>query len=99
MSYSLQTTKDRDLNLLCPTYGRYPLEVASALGTKIYTPDSREYTDLLAGISVCNLGHCHPELTEVICNQAQKLIHVSNLFFQQEQLSLAEKLLETTGSA
>ena len=98
MTYSLQNTKERDSELICHTYARYPLEVASAWGTKIYSPEGREYLDLLAGISVCNLGHCHSELTEVICHQAQKLVHVSNLFYQQEQLNLAQSLLATSDS-
>jgi len=50
----------------------------------------------LAGIAVCNLGHSHPELVEVICAQAKKLVHVSNLFYQEEQVALAARLLGTS---
>lgn len=81
---------------LCRTYGRYPLAVSKAQGVKLYTPEGREYMDLLAGIAVCNLGHCHPELAEVMATQSQKLVHVSNLFYQEEQVNLAKKLLATT---
>lgn len=81
---------------LCRTYGRYPLAVSKAQGVKLYTPEGRIYMDLLAGIAVCNLGHCHPELAEVMAAQAQKLVHVSNLFYQEEQVELARKLLATT---
>jgi len=81
---------------LCRTYARYPLAVSRGQGTKLITPEGRVYTDLLAGIAVCNLGHSHPELVEVICNQAAKLIHVSNLFYQEEQVSLAMRLLGTS---
>ena len=80
---------------LCPTYARYPLAVQSASGCRLYDFQGREYVDLLAGISVCNLGHSHPEIVEAICSQARKLVHVSNLFYQEEQVFLAEKLVET----
>jgi acetylornithine/N-succinyldiaminopimelate aminotransferase len=80
---------------LCRTYARYPLAISRGEGTKLYTPEGREYTDLLAGIAVCNLGHSHPELAETIAAQAKKLIHVSNLFYQEEQVTLARKLLAT----
>jgi acetylornithine/N-succinyldiaminopimelate aminotransferase len=80
---------------LCPTYARYPLAIERGAGTKLFTPEGREYTDLLAGIAVCGLGHSHPELVETITAQAKKLIHVSNLFYQEEQVVLARKLLAT----
>jgi len=80
---------------LCPTYSRYPLAVKSASGCRLYDFNGREYVDLLAGISVCNLGHSHPEIVQAICSQARKLVHVSNLFYQEEQVLLAEKLVET----
>ncbi len=82
---------------LCRTYARYPLAVSRGEGTRLHSPEGRVYTDLLAGIAVCNLGHSHPELVDVICTQARKLIHVSNLFYQEEQVALAEKLLKTAG--
>lgn len=91
-----QELKDVEAKTLCPTYGRYPLAVAKAQGTKLITPEGRVYTDLLAGIAVCNLGHSHPEIVATITDQARKLIHVSNLFYQEEQLVLARKLLATT---
>ena len=88
--------KQGEASALCRTYARYPLAVSRAEGTRLYTPEGRVYTDLLAGIAVCNLGHSHPELVEVICAQAGKLIHVSNLFYQEEQVALAKRLLGTS---
>lgn len=87
--------KQREENLLCRTYGRYPISVAKAKGCKLWDIDGNEYLDLLAGIAVTSLGHCNDEISAVIAEQAQKLVHVSNLFYQEEQLELAEKLLET----
>lgn len=85
-----------EASALCRTYARYPLAVSRGEGTRLFTPEGRAYTDLLAGIAVCNLGHSHPELVDVICAQAKKLIHVSNLFYQEEQVALANRLLGTS---
>jgi acetylornithine aminotransferase len=87
--------KKCDAAAICRTYARYPLAVNRGEGTRLFSPEGKVYTDLLAGIAVCNLGHSHPELADVICAQARKLIHVSNLFFQEEQVRLAERLLGT----
>src|SRR5699024_2035937 len=74
-------------------YGRYPISVAGGKGSRLYDLDGKEYVDLLAGIAVTSLGHCNEEIAEVVEKQARKLIHVSNLFYQEEQLDLAERLL------
>ncbi len=81
--------------VLFDTYSRYPIAVKKGKGTKLYDFDGKEYTDLLAGIAVCNLGHCHPEITEAICDQAKSLVHVSNLFYTKEQLEFGWALLST----
>ncbi|BDV00805.1 acetylornithine aminotransferase [Thermodesulfomicrobium sp. WS] len=86
---------EREAQLLCPTYARYPLAVAWAEGMDLYTPEGERYTDLLSGIAVCALGHCHPEVTAAICAQAGTVVHVSNLLYHEAQLVLAEKLLAT----
>lgn len=93
MTASLEALKQREESLLCRTYGRYPVSVAHAQGSRITDLDGKEYIDLLGGIAVTSLGHCNAELATVMCAQAQKLVHVSNLFYQEEQLDLAEQLL------
>lgn len=93
MTPSLSAFQQREESLLCRTYGRYPISVIRGKGSRLYDADGKEYIDLLAGIAVASLGHCHEELAEVIEKQARKLIHVSNLFYQEEQLELAEQLL------
>ena len=95
MSEKFTALKAREEHLLCRTYGRYPLSVVRAEGSHLWDADGKEYVDLLAGIAVTGLGHCHPELTETMSAQARKLVHVSNLFYQEEQLNLAERLLST----
>lgn len=90
-----EALKAREEKLLCRTYGRYPISVSRAKGSKLWDIDGKEYLDLLAGIAVTSVGHCNDEIAEVIAEQAKKLIHVSNLFYQEEQLDLAEQLLAT----
>ena len=92
---SLEQLRREEESLLLRTYGRYPIAVARGRGTRLWDYEGREYVDLLAGIAVIALGHCHPEVTEAISRQAGQLVHVSNLFYQKEQLILAKALLDT----
>jgi len=97
MSKDFETMKTLEGQLLCQTYGRYPLAVARGEGSRLFDPQGREYIDLLAGIAVTNLGHCRPELIDALAVQAGRLWHVSNLFYQEPQLDLAQALLATCG--
>jgi acetylornithine aminotransferase len=96
MGNTLEKLRKKEESLLFATYARYPVTVAEGRGSRLRDLDGREYIDLLSGIGVTNLGHCHPETAEVAAAQARKLVHVSNLFYQEEQLDLAERLLKTT---
>lgn len=95
MTKAFDAIVERENKLLCNTYGRYPLAVSKAQGCRLYDLEGQEYLDLLSGIAVCSLGHSRPELADVMNEQARKLVHVSNLFYQNEQLDLAERLLDT----
>ncbi|MBE0584372.1 MAG: aspartate aminotransferase family protein, partial [Desulfofustis sp.] len=75
------------------TYARYPAAMVSGSGCRLTDADGRTYLDFLAGIAVCGLGHCHPLVTEAICRQAGKLVHVSNLYYTEPQTELAELLV------
>ena len=86
---------ERERKSICNTYGRYPVDVVKAKGSRLWDIEGNEYIDLLSGISVANLGHCRTELAEVLSDQAHKLVQVSNLFYQEEQVECAEKLLDT----
>jgi len=79
---------------LAPTYARYPVEFASGSGCVLVDADGNEYLDFLAGISVCNTGHCHPHVVAAIQEQAARLLHVSNLYFNAPNVRLAERLVE-----
>ncbi|MDR2574537.1 MAG: aspartate aminotransferase family protein [Desulfovibrio sp.] len=99
MSRAFAEVKKREEALLCRTYGRYPLALARGRGARLWDVDGKEYVDLLAGLAVTGLGHCHEELCGVVARQAEQLWHVSNLFYQNNQLDLAEKLLSTSHHA
>lgn len=91
----LEAIRQKTESLLFSTYARYPIAIERGLGSRLWDMDGKEYIDLLAGIAVTGLGHCNPEIAEVMAAQARKLVHVSNLFYQQEQTDLAGRLLAT----
>jgi predicted acetylornithine/succinylornithine family transaminase len=79
---------------LARTYARYPVEFVSGSGCVLRDADGTEYLDLLAGVSVCNVGHCHPRVVAAVQEQAARLMHVSNLFYTEPMVRLAERLSE-----
>jgi acetylornithine aminotransferase/acetylornithine/N-succinyldiaminopimelate aminotransferase len=84
---------ERSNKVFIGTYSRFPTVLVEGRGCGLVDADGRRYLDFLAGIAVCSLGHCHPEVTRAICQQAGKLVHVSNLFHTQPQTELAELLV------
>ena len=96
MSQAFNAVKAEEEHLLCRSYSRYPLAIARGKGARLWDVDGKEYVDLLAGIAVAGLGHCNDEVCEALERQSRKLWHVSNLFYQQEQLDLAKLLLSTS---
>ena len=82
---------------LLNTYARYPLAIARGKGVYVYDVDGRRYLDFLAGLGVNALGHAHPRIVKAIREQAAKVIHVSNLYYNQYQGLLAEKLCTASG--
>ncbi len=77
--------------------GRLPLVFSKGAGSRLWDADGKEYIDLLTGISVHNFGHNHPAITEALIRQATKLTHVSNYFYLEEQILLADALAKLTG--
>jgi predicted acetylornithine/succinylornithine family transaminase len=81
-------------NYVAPTYKRFPVALVRGEGVKVWDAEDNEYLDCLAGIAVCNLGHCHPRVGAAIVEQATRLMHVSNLYYIEPQARLAELLCE-----
>jgi predicted acetylornithine/succinylornithine family transaminase len=76
------------------TYGRFPIIPVRGKGTRVWDMDGKEYLDFLAGLAVCNLGHCHPKVVKAIQDQAEKLIHISNFYYIEPQIQLASLLCQ-----
>ena len=87
---------ERGEKVLAPTYKRFPVAFVEGKGQYLWDANGNKYTDFLAGIAVCNLGHSHPKLVEAIINQAKKLIHVSNFFNIPPQVELAELICKNS---
>lgn len=83
-----------DSKYVMHTYGRQPLAIVKGEGAVVWDAEGKSYIDCVAGIAVNNVGHANPKVAEAVCNQAKKLIHTSNLYFTEEQVTLA-KLLAT----
>jgi acetylornithine/N-succinyldiaminopimelate aminotransferase len=86
------TTESR---YLMQTYKRAPVEFVLGEGVTLYDRDGEAYLDFLAGISVCNAGHCHPRVVEALRQQASRLWHVSNLFYTEPGVRLGARLAES----
>ena len=79
------------------TFGhRFDVHFTHGLGTKLYGPDGREYTDFFTGIATCSLGHGHPAFLAAVKDQLDKLVHISNYYYNEPQALLAEKLVNAT---
>ena len=90
----IQTLESRHV---LQTYRRQPVTFVRGKGVHLYDADGREYIDLLSGIGVTSLGHAHEGLTRAITEQAQTLLHTSNLFFHPLQGQLASRLTSLSG--
>ena len=75
-----------------PTYVRNPVQFVRGAGARLWDADGNEYLDFLAGISVLNVGHCHPRVVEAVRDQVGRLSHVSNLYYTEPALRLSAEL-------
>ena len=88
--------QERAARVLLNTYGTRKIALSRGEGIRVWDVEGKEYLDFFSGIAVCNLGHAHPAITETICTQASKLLHVSNLFLIEPQIYLAELLAKVS---
>jgi acetylornithine/N-succinyldiaminopimelate aminotransferase len=77
------------------TYARNPVEFVRGEGTRLWDDAGNEYLDFLAGISVVQIGHCHPALVRAVSEQASRLMHVGNLFYTAPGIRLAQRLSDS----
>ena len=85
------------MSAIMSTYGRLPVAFASGSGAELYDQHGHAFLDALSGIAVTNLGHCHPNVTRAIKEQAETLLHTSNLYGISQQERLATELTQLTG--
>ncbi|GBC93889.1 Acetylornithine aminotransferase [bacterium HR15] len=86
-----------DQQRLMQTYRRQPVLFVRGEGAYLYDTEGNRYLDFLAGVAVCNVGHCHPHLVARVQQQAAQLMHISNLLLSEPQARLADRLCELTG--
>ena len=84
---------------LYPNYQQAAIAFVRGRGCELFDADGRRWLDLCAGVAVCSVGHSHPELARTIGEQAATLMHVSNYFYNDQNVRLADELCRRTGFA
>ena len=96
---TFEELKKLDSQYVVQSYGRNPIAIDHGQGAVLYGVDGREYIDFAAGIGVLSIGTAHPQWAAAVANQAGKLAHVSNLYYSEPYIRLAEKLCTRSGMA
>jgi predicted acetylornithine/succinylornithine family transaminase len=94
---SAQQIQDLERAHLLQNYARYPLVLSRGKGSYVYDLQGKRYLDFISGIGVNALGHAHPRIVKVIREQAGLLVHCSNLYYNQYQGPLAQRLAAISG--
>ncbi|MGD9709454.1 MAG: aspartate aminotransferase family protein [Halothiobacillaceae bacterium] len=82
---------------LMNTYNRLPVTFAKGQGATLWDTEGKAYLDAITGVAVCGLGHAQPDIAHAICEQAQTLIHTSNIYGIAWQEKLADRLCGISG--
>lgn len=85
---------ERGKNVVMNTYGRLPMTIVKGDGAWVWDTEERRYLDFLTGLAVNSLGHNHPAIVRAVQEQAQEIMHTSNLYWIPNQVALAERLAE-----
>ena len=93
---SLAELQSLERDYAIPTYVRNPVQFVRGSGARLWDAEGNEYLDFLAGISVLNVGHCHPRVVEAVREQAGRLTHVSNLYYTEPAMKLSAALSESS---
>jgi acetylornithine/N-succinyldiaminopimelate aminotransferase len=91
---ALAALQELERDAVMATYARNPVEFVRGEGTRLWDDEGNEYLDFLTGISVAQLGHCHPRVVEAVREQAGRLMHVGNLFYTEPGMRLAKRLAD-----
>ena len=90
---SMKELIDKTDRYIFGTYTRSPIVLTRGEGMRVWDTNGKEYLDFVSGIAVLNVGHLHPRVIEAIQKQSKQLMHVSNLFYSEPQIRLAELLV------
>ena len=93
----LEQIADLEKRFLLPTYNRYPVGFERGKGVFLFDFEGKKYLDFVAGLGVNALGHAHPRVVKTIRDQAARVIHLSNLYYNEYQGQLAERLCQLSG--
>ncbi len=93
---SLQELQDLERRYAIGTYARAPVQFVRGAGVRLWDSEGNEYLDFLAGISVLNVGHCHPRVVAAVRDQAGLLTHASNLFYTAPAMRLSQALSDSS---
>src|SRR6516165_1804118 len=91
------TVMELEKQYLFQNYARYPLVLTRGKGCYVYDTQGKRYLDLITGIGVNALGHAHPRLLKSLRQQAGRMIHASNLYYNEYQGKLAERIAKLSG--
>ena len=89
---SLAELQELERRYAIATYARQPVQFVRAEGVRMWDEEGHEYLDFLAGISVLNVGHCHPRIVEAVREQMARLTHATNLYYTEPAMRLSEEL-------
>jgi len=96
VSATLTELQELERAYAIPTYTRNPVVFVRGSGATLWDERGREYLDFLAGISVLNVGHCHPRVVQAVREQAARLTHVTNLYYTEPALRLSAALARSS---
>lgn len=88
-----ETVRELFSKNVVPSYGRFDIAFSHGHGSELFDVNGKRYLDLGGGIAVCSIGHAHPAITEALVEQSKKLVHVSNLYYTEQQGRLAQALV------
>jgi acetylornithine aminotransferase/acetylornithine/N-succinyldiaminopimelate aminotransferase len=89
-----QEVRETFEHFVVPSYARFDLVLERGEGSYVWDADGRRYLDFGGGIAVCALGHANPEIADALNEQSRKLVHVSNLYYNEPQGRLAQRIVD-----
>ncbi len=89
--------QDLDRQNYLQTFKRFPITISHGKGSRVWDVDGNEYIDVIGGIAVNIVGHCHPEVVKAVQEQSARLMHISNFYLSEPQVKLSEKLKAISG--